>query len=330
MRCSFNDQQGNIRTVQGYVLVQKSTFSYSSGDLVKDDFQLQGNGELIVFDGYVPCPTAITSITVAGQEDPSGTVSVSYEYTGEGYQVKYRLDNNGDYAYALADEILNIGRPFPGGYSIEIIPVCVNGFEGTGLVQDFVVTLGQTCNTVITSITIDTTNKNASANFTGAATSMQYQFDGGPWIIAPITQLVSLSNLSAGAHTINMVPICSNSVLGTGFTQPFTITSQPSQSVLNWFYSESHSGGFIGSLSIYINGVLTINQQTPGSGSIVAPTGSSVKIVTAANRTSLAPVQTITDDTTGTIINTQTGAVGGMVQYFLTPDGDTIRINSIV
>lgn len=331
VRCTFDDENGNVRTLQGYVMIEASTLSIAPGALVKNDFALQGNGKLDIFDGLVACPTVITGITVDGQTASDGIVHVSYTYTGSAYQIKYRIDDMGDYAYAVADLVLDIPGLALGSHSIEIIPVCQNGYEGTGDVQDFVVTQDQTCGTVITSITVNTTNKFAQAVYTGTATQMKYRIDGGQWNVVAIATIISLLSLPVGNHTIDMVPICSNNVEGTGNSASFTIASNPSQSLITYNFSNGTTGRTIVSMSIWLNGVLTIQESTTTTGTFVAPVGATIKAeLIAIDRNvgeTIIGSLAVQDDTLGTVLSNQTRTdIGMTLTYTFTANGDDFTI----
>jgi len=313
-------------------MIETSTLSFAPGVLVKNDFSMQGNGKLDMFDGLIPCPTVITEITVDGQEDADGIVHVSYTYTGEAYQVKYRIDGQGDYAYAVADLTLDIPGLAIGDHDIEIIPVCTNGYEGTGMDQDFIVTQAQTCSTVISSITVDTSAKTAVAVVSvSGATQMKYRIDGGAWISALITATISLSALSPGSHTIEMVPVCSNGVSGTGATNTFTISSSPVQSIINYDYENHPPNNYF---DLYVNGVLVISlSATNGSGMITAPVGQTVKVVLASTLTpsDLRNITLdITDDTTSTSIYSASTVNPDALTHSFVADGDEYTITATI
>lgn len=334
-RCSFDDQNGNVRSVQGFAMIETSTLTISSGALVKNDFNLTGNGKLIIFDGLVPCPTVISTITITGQSASDGIIHVAYTYTGSLYQIKYRIDDAGDYAYALAGVGLDIPGLSLGNHTIEIIPVCLNGFEGTGLIQDFMVTQALTCTSVITAITVTTgAGANATNTHTGAATQMQYRIDGGVWIITTIGAVISLTGLSAGAHTIEEVPICSNGLTGTGMVQSFTIPVQPSQSVITYDFEKSVDTSSC-DFRIYVNGVLTISETATASGSLVVPIGQTVIAEFSASTTDPSAAITgelkITDVTTIGIVTDQTNTARVVgFSFSFVPNGDHFLIQQLV
>ena len=354
MRCSFDDQNGDVQTVEGYVMVETGTLGFSQGALVKNDFSLQGHGKLDVFQGLVPCPTVITSITVDGQEAMDGTVHVSYTYTGEAYQIKYRIDGTGDYIYALADLTLDIPRLTVDAHSIEIIPVCLNGYEGTGMDQSFVVTQAMTCTSACTGLVIHTDNGakysalgsgvtvavDAVSDYilptiTGTATSYQYSWDGSSTYNAvPIGTQIPLAGLSAGPHTLVVVPVCTFSggrrVQGTGFTGTFTLGSQPSQSIINYSYANFPPGN---TFNVYVDGVLTVSLSVSnGSGSITASIGAIIKTVLQTTQPPFARSASlqISDDTTSTPLYNNTQSSPILMQYSFTANGDEFTINALV
>jgi len=353
-RCSFNDENGNIRTIQGTVMIETSTIGISQGALVKNDFQLQGSGKLDIFDGLIPCPTAITSITVDGQEAADGIVHVSYAYTGEAYQIKYRVDGIGDYVYAVADLTLDIPGLSIADHSIEIIPVCVNGYEGTGMTEDFVVTQAMICTSSITGLVIHTDNGSkytglgtgvtvsidASSDYilptmSGSATSYKYAWDGSTsYTLVPAGTRISVTGLAAGAHSLSVIPVCTFTggaqVDGTGFMGGFTLAAQPSQSVINYSYINFPPQN---SFDIYVNGILTVGLSVSnGSGNITVATGATVKAVLSTTQppSARAANLSVTDNTTGVILFSDANSSPIIMQYSFIANGDEFTINAVV
>lgn len=331
-RCSFDDENGDVKSVQGFAMIETSNLSSSVGALVKNDFNLVGSGKLILFDGFDPCPTAINTITVTGQTASDGIIHVTYTYSGGLYQIKYRLDGEGEYVYALADVQLDIPGLSVGNHFIEIVPVCINGFEGTGLIQDFAVTQSLTCSSVITSIVI-TTGAGASATntHTGAATQMKYRIDGGAWVYASITSSISLAGLSVGNHTMEEIPVCANNVEGSGMVQPFTISASPSQSATHYDFTNGTVGRTSIIMSIFVNGVLTVSDNSTQSGDIVVPVGATVKVQIIARTFvplgSISAFLSVKDDTTNTVLSNQSNSgVGVTLTYMYTATADNYTI----
>lgn len=336
IRCSFtNTETGDIETIQGLAMVETSTLSWSPGQLVKDDFQLQGNGAMIKFDGLIPCDTTITDITISGQTAEDGIVHFDYTFTGPVYQVKYRIDGIGDYAYATAGPTIDVpGLPI-GNHTVEIIPICINGYEGIGREERFQVTQGNTCGSSIDSIAVDTTAFTIANIHSGTATQMRYRIDGGTWIGALITAVISISGIDPGDHMVEMVPVCGNGVEGTGLTQDFTIVSQPITAQINWSLDIINKPD---NLQIYVNGTLYENDHTDSSGLLTVPAGAIVRAVMIGVTGGLR-VQHIRlhvkNQSTGEDLYDQSSLVTGFTtvteQFTFTADGGTIyNIDGIV
>lgn len=331
-RITFTDDIGDVKSLQGEAMIKTNTLSFSAGSLVKNDFELLGNGALAVFDGIFPCPSTIVTITVTGQTAGDGIAHFAYTYLGAPYQVKYRLDNTGNYLYALIDAAFQITSLAVGSHSIEIIPVCGNGYEGTGTTQSFVITQSLTCDSVIGEITITTAT--ATPVYTGTPANYKYSIDGAAWVYLPITTAAPVAGLGVGVHTIQMVPVCANGVEGIGFTKTFTISSQPAQTTISWDFVNHRSAD--GGMQVYVNGILVVSESvSSNSGSIVVFTGDSVKGVIYASNISVGvhiELQTLQN---GSVLDDTSGLVGGgpitAVPYTFTAiGGDSYSITGIL
>ncbi len=328
-RIMYTASDGTIKSFQGVCKIVSSSTDMSIGDVVKGSYSLEGQGPLMAFDGAVPCPSAILTITPTGTTDPSGNVSIDYTYSGSVAQVKYRVNGVGDYIYSMVGVTIPLNGLSIGSYSIEIIPICPNGYEGTGLIQDFQVTLGNTCSSVITGISL-TADYKASNTFTGSAPNMQYRIDGGSWIVVSINTVLNMAGLSVGAHTLEEVPICSNGALGTGFVKNFTITSNPGQSQV--FYNFTFQTPNTFAFRIYVDGVLTIVETTTVSGKITVFTGQLVKfeMQLAGGWTGL---MTTTDTTTSTVLDTRGGESPSGISFsysFTASSGDNYSLTGSI
>lgn len=337
VQATFIDDAGTARSLRGTVMISASVLSATIGDAVKGTFSLEGNGKIDIFDGFVPCPSSVTSITVDGQTAADGIVHIDYTFSGDLAQIKYRLDGVGDYVYALPDTVLSIPGLSLGSHSIEIIPICNNAFEGTGMTQPFMVTQSLTCDSQITNITIAAgPPMTATAVHTGSATQMAYTIDGNPPTrIVPISQAISLSGLSVGNHFISMIPICSNNLQGTGFEKPFTITSNSSQSVLNYSYTQDPSITYLmgEKFYIYIDSVLAVVLTASGSGTLNIGVGQSVRTyLVGLGHYQNTKTLTIEDQTTSTIIynTTITTSTPGIPQHTFVANGDNYLITANV
>lgn len=335
-RLSYTHGDGTVKSFQGYCMVKSTTFTSPVSDVVKDDFALTGNGELMYFDGFVPCPSTIATITVTGQTAADGIIHVTFTYTGAPYQAKYRVDNTGAYTYVAIGPTIDIpGLPI-GGHSIEIIPVCQNNYEGTPLSQTFVITQNLTCALVISSITVAGTGPVTVSNnytpLTAMSVNMKYRVDGGAWVITNLQNVIGLGGLTIGSHAIEEVPICSNGVEGTGLVQSFSVTTGSVSATINW--SNAFIPGGTTLLSIYKNGVLIVNQVVTGSGTFTALNTDSIKAVLSVNfsgnrdTTLIVRDQTISVDLYNNFVITTPGSPSGMLQFTFSPTGgDTYLIS---
>lgn len=336
-RLSFFDDASpaNVKSMQGVVTVKSSNISGTVGQVVKGQFTLQGSGALSLFDGIVPCPTTIDTITVNGQTGNSGIVTVLYTYTGDLYQIRYQIDGSGSWIYAQGAIELNIPGLSLGNHSIDIIPICTNGFEGVDMSQEFVVTQNLTCDTTITAITVDVATLTASYTYTGSATQIRWSMDQGASQIVPIGTFLSFKGLALGNHTIFITPICTingQQLRGTGADQGFVVTSQPTQSVINYNFS-GDAIHLLASMNVYINGVLAANGNNV-SGTINVPINATVRVtLTAQANIFITPTPllisalNVTDTTTATVLSNQstTGLVTNLT-YTFTANGDTFGI----
>lgn len=354
-RLSFTDDIGNIKSMEGTVLIKSSNISGTVGQVTKGTFTLMGVGKVAMFDGLVPCPSVITAITVTGQTGSSGTVSVAYTYTGDVAQVKYRVDGIGAYAYALAGAAINISGLAVATHSIEIVPICPNGYEGTGMTQTFQVTQSLTCSSTCTGITIYTpdgtrfsglssgitinttsTSMYIVPTLTGSPSNYKYAWDGGAnFTMMRATDSIPMNSLAAGTHSLVIIPVCvftgNQQVNGTQGSFSFTLAAQPSQSVLNWSYVNFPPGN---SFSIYVAGQLVISQSTAGgSGSINIAVGATVQIVLATNTQpvgSRSATMTVNDTTTGHQLYNNSGTSPRTLSFTFTANGDTFSTNGVV
>lgn len=312
-RISFTDENGTSKSMQGTAIVKSSAIQSTPGNVVKGTFSLLGSGQLFTFDGLIPCATMIDSITVNGQEGDSGIVTVDYTYTGDLYQILYQIDGTGTWFTALGAVELSIPGLSVENHSIQLIPVCTNGFQGTGLSQAFKVTQALTCDTVISDITIDLTTMTAVAVYSGgSATQMRYSVDAFADQIVPIGSVVTFPGLFIGSHSITMTPVCTvlgNQVDGTGFTKSFTISSSPTNAVLN--YNFICASPFVTGpvFSIYVNGVLAVIANGAATGSINVPVGAIIRcavsgVATAFSGTIEGGLEVI-DSTTSTTLTNQ-------------------------
>ncbi len=327
-RISYYDDIGEIKSFQGYALVSGLTFNMSTGNLVKDDCTLTGTGELLFFDGLVPCASLILTITVTGQTAADGIVHITYTYSGAPYQVKYRIDGTGSWIYSLVGTTIDVPDLANGSHSVEMIPVCANGYEGDhSTSQSFIVTHALTCSAVFNDITFTATSA-APVTSSGTPTQYKWQIDGGMFTTVAIGSFVSIIGQSVGTHSMHMIPICSNGVEGTGFTKSFVVATQPAQSIIDYAFSSIRGGNV---LQIYVNGILVISPAIGASGFITVATGDSVRAVLQGINNSGDHMNLLVNNVTlSTTLSNQTGTIPNTFQYIWTANGDEYGINATV
>jgi hypothetical protein len=302
-------------------------FGASAGAVVKNDVNLLGDGELMFYDGLIPCDSSVDSITVDGQTDEDGIVSVTFTYSGSPYQVKYQIDGAGMWFIALVGPTIDIPGLALGDHTIEMIPVCLNGYEGEGLSKDFEVTQNLTCAITTTSITINDDNTIAAIVFSATPGTYKYRIDSGTWFTVPGTSTnLPIGTTPPGDHTLEVVPICSNGISGTGTTQNFTVDSRPTTTTIAYSLSNfPYSGNY---LQIYVNGILRQNLTATGSGSFIVNVGDSVRADLNSPEPTHARAMTlqVTDTTTSTVIFTHSASSPNTFGYTFTVGNDNYSI----
>lgn len=331
-KLTFVDDQGNERSLQGSAMVKTNTLNASAGALVKAQVDLEGNGELMIFDGLIACDSTITGISVAGASGGSGIVTITYTYTGAPYQVKYRLNGMGTYSYALLGTSIITPALDAGNYSIEIIPVCENGYEAdNSMSQAFMVTRGGTCSAVCTAIS--TSGGSLVPTFTGSPAQWEYSIDGAAFtVVSAFITAVNISGLSVGPHTVSVNPICSNNVRGTGIVnQAFTVTLSPTNSLIQWNLFSITAPDNV--LQIFVNGVLNVSVNGSGShsGSFTAPIGATILATLVINNNSgQNGTLTTVDNTISSVLDTRSHVVPGAVSYSFVTNGDTFTVGASI
>jgi hypothetical protein len=306
-------------------------FGASVGSVVKNDVNLLGDGDLMYFDGLFPCESTIPTITVDGQTDEDGIVHVTFTYTGSPYQVKYQIDGAGMWFIALVGPTIDIPDLALGDHTIQMIPICLNGYEGTGLTQDFQVTRAATCTITTTSITINDTSTTATVLFSSAPGTFKYRIDGGSWFTLPGTSvIIPISSLDEGDHTIEAVPICSNGISGTGTTLDFTISSRPSTTTLH--YSMANDPYPDNYFQVFVNGILRLNVAATQTGSIVVNVGDNVKaaIHSGAPSASRALTLSVMNEGTDEILYNHSAPSPSTFSYFWMATADEFQITATI
>lgn len=339
----FDDEAPSVvKTIQGTLLVKSTQLTANVGDVGKGDLNFNGTGSLLIFDGVVPCQTAVTAISTTGETDHDGNVTFHISSTGDVYNIAYQFDGAGD--TVIQSDIDTIVQPGMniGAHTIVVTPNCVNGFSGVPFSFNFTVTQGEFCDTRINDITIDQTAQTIKPVYAGGlAQTMGYKISNtlsepaGMGTLVPITSTISFAALPASpfVYTVWITPYCSvngSLLAGIGFSKRFTKSTQPAQSPISWNYVESAPGTNRGILSIYVNNVLTINKAVAGSGTFNVPKGASIRAVMTSNVLGQTAELNIIDSTTSAQVNFQLQPTPISLNYTFITNGDSYLIAGVV
>jgi hypothetical protein len=117
-------------------------------------------------------------------------------------------------------------------------------------------------------------------------------------------------------------------VEGTGLSEPFTIASQPAQSIIDYQFASFRTGNI---MQIYVNGILTISPAIGATGSFNVATGSSVRgVIQGINNSGDNMNLRTTDVTTASLLDNQVGTIPGTFNYTFIANGDEFSILATV
>lgn len=286
-KITYIDDANNIKSIQGKTLVAQLNFLSSITDIVKNNITLTGNGALLFYDGAVPCPVSIDTVTIAGQTSGDGNISVTYTYTGPLYQVQYRLDGTGPYSYALLAAPITFSSLAVGNHFIEMTPLCQNGYLANTVITNFQVTYAMVCTLQVTSLTTlqtgDTTAVTVNFNADPSLATLRYSLNDFPDVKytgvltnPTILYFTGLTPIPA-PYSITVTPTCANGVDGTSNHTTFAVTGGTPISIINWNYVV-HAPNTV--YQIFKNGILLVSQtNTTASGSFTAVPTDSINIL---------------------------------------------------
>lgn len=324
--CSFTDDDGNTKSIQGNCIVKETDFTIAVSQLVSNDITLEGDGAPMIFDGTIPCPGALNTVTITGTTSASGNVNFAYTYSGPIAQIMYQIDGAGAWVTVSVGSSFNIPvlNFTIGNHQINMIPVCVNGYQGASVITQFTITLSLVCTAAVTSITSVNVSGNSvtfqcNLNTSPSNLSFLYRLNGGAWQIysGPRTSgssliVMTLNNLAPGNYALDIQPVCSNSVPGTFGSTTFTIGTTTTFATINYSFSlPSAHGDFV----IIVNGVQKVFVTATGttSGTLIVNSTDSVYIAARpyANSSPYSSTNFIEDTTTtSTLYNSTLVGVG--------------------
>lgn len=137
-RMIFEDEDGNIKVVFGEALIDKTTLAAPSDGFSNANFSFKGNGEPTILDSLVACDSAITVANVDATGLPFLLVINIVTVTGSTpMRYEYSLDGGGRLiSYITTIDFSGLAS---GSHSVEIWPICDNGFDGTSITKTFTV-----------------------------------------------------------------------------------------------------------------------------------------------------------------------------------------------
>lgn len=343
--CSFTDDAGNIKSIQGNALITKTAFDISVSNLVKNDIELQGSGAAMIFDGAVPCPGIINTVTPTGLTNASGNVNFAYTYSGPINQIKYQVDGVGAWVTIGVGSSFNIpvANFSIGNHFIAMTPVCSNGYEGVTVITNFAITLSLTCTAAVTSITSVTVTGSSvqiqvNLNTSPGGLAFNYRLNGGPWqpYSGPITTgsnfiVLSFNNLAPASYSLDIQPVCANGVPGTLGNTTFVISSTNVYATINWAFNQSAlHGDFI----INVNGATRVHALATGaqSGSIQVLSTDLVYMAARpyANNPPFSSSNEVEDTTTTTVLYNMTLVGVGNGFTFTPGNGDSYSVTASI
>lgn len=334
-RLTFIDtDSGAIKSFQGSVMISGHDLAYNSMNNVKGSLTLPGSGALKYFDGYIPCPAVLSTVTITGQTAADGIIHIAYTYTGTPTQIKYRIDGIGNYIIVAIDQAIAIPGLSVGAHTYELILGCQNGYDvDTSTTGSFSVTQALTCSAACTAIGTGFIGsmKVATPTFTGSPATFKWSVDGGSISVLTVGNVVPIGGFPVGAHSITITPTCANGVDGTPFTQAFTNTSSPTSSVINWSLFSLTATDNV--LTILVNGIIvaTITGSGTHTGNTTVPIGANVQArLNVNNLSGQNGTLTTVDNTTSTTLDTRSHAVPGLLIYTITANGDTFTFGGSI
>lgn len=137
-RAIFEDDLGNLKVVYGEIIVERSTLGAGSEGFATGNISYKGNGPITILDALQACDAEILAATVDLTNLPTyvgilitsqtGSTPMRYEYSvdGGGRLINYTTD-------------FTLSGLSTGSHTVEIWPICDNGFDGISITKTFTV-----------------------------------------------------------------------------------------------------------------------------------------------------------------------------------------------
>lgn len=135
-RMTFEDDAANVKAIFGTAMVEKTDLSGGADGFANSSFTLVGNGEPTILDSLTACDTVITTLLKDATNLPLFYAFTVTAYTGTAPdRYEYAIDGGARQVSFTAD--WTVTGLSSGVHTIEIWPVCPNGFDGTKFTDTF-------------------------------------------------------------------------------------------------------------------------------------------------------------------------------------------------
>ncbi len=157
-RAKFINDAGNMKQIQGVVIVQNTNFNAQAGQLADTTAELLGTGSYNITDGVDnTCSNSIetaeineievengeSGLIIGNTADLEVVITALADPDNSIYRFDYWLDSNDRNSEFTGGEIpvqiatIVSGSMTVGSHTLHIVPVCENGYDGTEFIVNF-------------------------------------------------------------------------------------------------------------------------------------------------------------------------------------------------
>ena len=135
-RMTFEDDAANIKAIYGTAIVEKTSLNGSSDGFATGQFVLSGNGVPTILNSLTACDIVITTLFKDATNLPLYYYFNVSAYTGSTPdRFEYAIDGGARQVSFTSD--WTVTGLSSGSHTIEIWPICENGFDGTKFTDTF-------------------------------------------------------------------------------------------------------------------------------------------------------------------------------------------------
>lgn len=172
----------------------------------------------------LPPELCVAAITATDISQSGSDMIISWTYTGTPGAFRYRIDGG---PWIVTDNAtITVSGLSVASHTVEIVPFCnCNDGTGSGSIAFDVVDEFSLCAATITNITGVQTGAGilqVTMTTTGLPVLYNYRINGGSWLTAGSNPF-TITGLTPGDMTLEIVPKCENGTLGTGMSKDFVI-----------------------------------------------------------------------------------------------------------